>query len=469
MTALTTTAEPLLPHALDSEQALLGAILINGDAIDAARQHVQPADFVEAVNGQIFEAMCARRDAGEPIDRRMMLAVLGNADLGGVTVGAYLGRLVTEATTVINAPGYARAIAQAARMRKVLETAQEAVTAMTDGAVRDPAAHAAHMIEALDEVASAGLAEHMRRITLGKSTAGVLARVAETRHGKKRRGVPYGVPKLDAVTLGMRPGQFIVLAGRPAMGKTLTALHIAIAAARSGGAVGMFSLEMEADELSERVLSALAYDPRVQEPITYRGIAEAKGLSDEALWRLEEAQREAARIPLWIEPQAGVTLSQIASRARQMRLTAERQGQPLAALVIDHIGLIRPSKRYSGNRVQEMTEISSGLKGLAKELSVPVLGLSQLSREVERREDKRPILSDLRDSGSIEQDADVVLGLFREAYYLQNKPNLSDDEINRLALAQNILEIEILKQRGGPTVRIECYADLACNVLAEAY
>ncbi|WP_458424449.1 replicative DNA helicase [Methylorubrum extorquens] len=413
--------------------------------------------------------MCARRDAGEPIDRRMMLAVLGNTDLGGVTVGAYLGRLVTEATTVINAPGYARAIAQAARMRKVLETAQEAVAAMTDGSLRDPAAHAAYMIEALDEVASAGLAEHVRRITLGKSTAGVLARIAETREGKKRRGVPYGVPKLDAVTLGMRPGQFIVLAGRPAMGKTLTALHIAIAAARSGGAVGMFSLEMEADELSERVLSALAYDPRAREPISYRAIAEARSLSDEALWRLEEAQKEAARIPLWIEPQAGVTLSQIASRARQMRLTAERQGQPLAALIIDHIGLVRPSKRYSGNRVQEMTEISSGLKGLAKELSVPVLGLSQLSREVERREDKRPILSDLRDSGSIEQDADVVLGLYRESYYLERKTDLTDDEINRLARAQNILEIEILKQRGGPTLRIECFADLAANVLAEAY
>jgi replicative DNA helicase len=148
---------------------------------------------------------------------------------------------------------------------------------------------------------------------------------------------------------------------------------------------------------------------------------------------------------------------------------AERQGQPLAALVIDHIGLIRPSKRYSGNRVQEMTEISSGLKGLAKELGVPVLGLSQLSREVERREDKRPILSDLRDSGSIEQDADVVLGLYRESYYLERKTDLTDDEINRLARAQNVLEIEILKQRGGPTLRIECFADLAANVLAEAY
>ncbi|CAO4179520.1 DNA 5'-3' helicase [Methylorubrum populi] len=469
MTFALPAAEPLPPHALDSEQVLLGAIIINNDALDLARQHVLPEDFFEPVHRHIFEVMCARRDAGEPIDRRLMLAVLGDADLGGETVSRYFARLVGEVTTISGAPGYARLIAQAAQMRRVLAVSQEGVAAMSDGSVRSPSDFAAYMIESLDEVASAGLAKHIRRVTLGTSTAGVLARVADTRAGKSRRGVPYGIPRLDSVTLGMRPGQFIVLAGRPAMGKTTVALHIALAAARAGGAVGLFSLEMEADELSERVLAALAYDPRAREPVTYRAIAEAKGLSEEALWRLDEAQKAAARIPLWIEPQAGVSLAQIAARARQMQLKAERQGRPLAGVIVDHIGLIRPSKRYSGNRVQEITEISSGLKGLAKELGVPVLGLSQLSRDVEKREDKRPVLSDLRDSGSIEQDADVVLGLYREAYYLEHKAKLTDDEINRLALAQNILEVEVLKQRGGPTVRIECFCDLACNVLAEAY
>ncbi|MEN3212257.1 replicative DNA helicase [Methylorubrum populi] len=462
-------ADALPPHALDSEQALLGAVILNGEAIDKARQYVQPEDFVEDVHGQIFEAMCARRDAGEPIDRRMMLAVLGNADLGGVTVSAYLARLVAEATTVINAPGYARAIAHAARMRKVLATAQEAASAMMDGTIRDPAAHAAHMIEALDEIASAGLAEHARRITLGQGMTGVLARIDEARAGRVQPGAPFGVPALDRKTLGMRPGQFIVLAGRPGMGKTTAALHFALTGARRSGPIAFFSLEMDGNELSERMLSALAYDPRAREPISYRAIAEAKGLSDEALFRLHDAQRDGADIPLWIEQQAGLTLAQIAARARQMRLKAERLGQPLAAVVVDHIGLVRPSKRYSGNRVQEMTEISSGLKGLAKELGVPVLGLCQLNRSVETREDKRPVLSDLRDSGSIEQDADVVLSLYREAYYLERKTDPTDDEINRLARSMNLLEIEILKQRGGPTARIECFCDVACNVLAEAF
>lgn len=461
-------AEPLPPHALDSEQALLGAILHNNEALDLVRQHVEAVDFFEDVHRHIFEVMCARRDAGEPIDRRLMRTVLGNADLGGVTVGAYLARLYAEATTVSGAPGYARLIAQAAQMRRVLTTAQDAVEAMLAGSVHAPADYASHMIESLDEVASAGLAEHARRVTLGQGVTGVLARIEQVRQGLVPRGVPYGVPGLDRVTLGMRPGQFIVLAGRPGMGKTTVALHIALIAARRSGAVGFFSLEMDATELSERMLAALAYDPRARETITYRAIAEARGLSPDALWRLQEAEKACAAIPLWIDPQPGLSLAQIASRARQMQLKAERQGRPLAAIVVDHIGLIRPSKRYSGNRVQEMTEISSGLKGLAKELGIPVLGLSQLNREVEKRQDKRPQLADLRESGSIEQDADVVLGLYREAYYLEHKADRSEAETDRLARCQNLLEIEILKQRSGPTIRIECFADIACNVLAEA-
>ena len=186
------------------------------------------------------------------------------------------------------------------------------------------------------------------------------------------------------------------------------------------------------------------------------------------MWRLQDAQRASEAIPLWIEQQAGLTLAQIAARARQMRLRAERQGTPLVAIIVDHIGLIRPSKRYQGNRVQEMTEITTGLKGLAKELGLPVIGLSQLNREVEKRADKRPQLSDLRESGSIEQDADLVIGLFREAYYLERQVTRTDDEQVRLLNCQNELEVEILKQRSGPTMRIVCFCDLAYNVISEA-
>ena len=455
------------PSAIEAEQALLGAILVNAEALDRARDHVRAEDFFEDVHRQVFTAMCQRRDAGEHIDWRLVTAVLSDADLGGVPLSRYLAKLAAEAITVSGAPGYARIIAEAARMRTVLATAQAAVDRMTEGTVHDPAAYAAFMIDALDGVVSAGLAEHARRTTLRDGTAGVLARIERALRGLEPQGVSYGLPRLDRDTLGMRPGQFIVLAGRPGMGKTTVALHVALNAARRSGPVGFFSLEMGADELSERMLAATAYDPREGEPITYRAIAEARYLSSSALDRLQAAKQVCADVPLWIEQEAGLTLGQIAARARQMRVRAEHQGTPLAALVIDHIGLIKPSQRYQGNRVQEMTEISGGLKGLAKELGIPVLGLSQLNREVEKRPDKRPQLADLRESGSIEQDADVVLGLFREAYYLEHKKDRTDAEESRLFAAQDELEIEILKQRSGPTARIICFCDIACNVLAE--
>ena len=462
------TASVVPPNAFETEQGLLGAILQNPDALERALEHVGADDFCDPVHQHIFRVMCERRDAGELINLLMMNAALGDADIGGTTVRAYLIKLFSESTTVSGAADYARMIAHAARMRRVLEIAQAAAAEMTAGAVHNPTAYASGMIEALDEIASAGLSESARRVTLGQGVVSVLARVHQTRMGKGILGVPYGVPKLDTSTLGMRPGQFVVLAGRPAMGKTTVAIHIALTAARRRGAVGLISLEMNAEELSERVLSAVAYNPREWDQITYRAIAEARGLSEAAMARLQEATEACADIPLWIEQQPGLTLSQISARARQMKLKAERMGLPFACLVVDHIGLIRPSKRYSGNRVQEMTEISSGLKGLAKELGIPVLGLSQLNREVEKRPDKRPVLSDLRESGSIEQDADVVLALYRDAYYLEHKADRSDVEEDRLARCLNTLEIEILKPRSGPTIRIECFCDVACNVLAEA-
>ncbi|MCJ2080156.1 replicative DNA helicase [Methylobacterium sp. J-090] len=453
--------------AIDVEQALLGAILQNPEALDRARSHVQPEDFLEDVHRHVFRVMCERRDAGQTIDLGLMKAVLGKADLGGLTIGGYLARLMREATTVVGAPGYARSIAEAAQTRRVLEISLGGVERGSVDYIASPSSYAAEMIEALDAVASAGLVETARRSTLGHSAARAMDKVERLRRGENERGTLYGIPSLDRATLGMRAPQFIVLAGRPGMGKTATALHIGLSAARRSGAVGFFSLEMDDVELAERVLSAMAYDSRQSVQISYRAIAQARDLSDDDLRRLYEARYEAAKVPIWIEQQPSLTLSQIAARARQMKAKAERQGISLAAIIVDHIGLVKPSTRYSGNRVQEMTEISAGLKGLAKELGVPVVGLCQLNRSVEHREEKRPLLSDLRDSGSIEQDADVVLGLYREAYYLENKPDRSDEEEDRLARQLDVLEIGILKQRSGPTIRIECFCDIACNILAE--
>ena len=455
------------PHSIDAEQALLGAVLINADALDRARDHVQAEDFLEEAHRSIFEAMCTRRDAGEPIDWRLLTAVLGDHPFGSITVGTYVARLAAGATTVVNAPSYARTIAQAARMRRLLETAQGAVAMMTAGGIADPAPVAAQMIEDLDDIASSGLAEHTRRIHIGQSSARVITRVQDARAGKVRYGAPFGLPSLDRATLGMRENQLIIAAGRPGMGKTTAGIHIGLSTARTGFGVAFISLEMDADELSERALAAVAYDPRAAEDLTYRSIAQGRDISDAALRRLVEAQRVLDTLPLEIEQQSGLTVAQIAARVRQYRLRLERAGRSLGLVIIDHIGLIRPSKRYAGNRVQELTEITGSLKGLAKDLGTPVLALSQLSRAVENREDKRPKLADLRDSGSIEQDADVVLGLFRESYYLEHQVQRSDEEEDRLARCQNELEIEILKQRSGPTTRVTCFCDVACNVLAE--
>lgn len=460
-------AELAIPHALDAERGLLGAILHYPDAIDGVRRILEPEDFREAVNGALYGAMCAKRDAGEHIDITLVRLTVGNSDLGGMSVGEYLTSLASSATTISGAPGYARMIRQASQMRRVLETAQDAVTAMTDGAVYDPAEFAAQMIESLDSVIVSTTPENLRRVRLGQSVAGVIERVNDARAGRVRRGAPYGLPTLDRATLGMREDQLIILAGRPGMGKTSVAVHVALAAAKAGFGVGFVSLEMNAGELAERALSAVVYDQRAREYLTYRDIAEGSKISDEGFWRLQDGRTYCDGLPLEIEQQPGLTIGQISARARQMKLRFERAGAFLGVLIIDHIGLIRPSKRYAGNRVQEMTEISSALKAMAKELGVPILALSQLNRGVEQRPDKRPLLSDLRDSGSIEQDADVVIGLFREAYYLEHKVDMTPEEADRLARVKDTLELEILKQRGGPTPRITCFCDIACNVLAE--
>lgn len=457
------------PHAIDAEQSLLGAILHDTEALDRVRDLVVTEDFFEEVHARLFETMCARRDAGDAIDAKLVRLTLGNGDIGGLTVGQYLARLAASATTISGAPGYARAIRDAAQMRRVLETAQQATAAMLSGAVSDPSGFAAGMIEALDEVASSRLSDGLKRVAIGEAVNGVLERVQLARSGRMPKGTPYGLPSLDKATLGLRPDQLIILAGRPGMGKTTVALHVALSAARAGFGVGFVSLEMNATELSERALSAMVYGygRRREEPITYRAISEGVGISDADFRQLQVGREACERLPLWIEQQPGLTVSQIAARARQMRLRADKAGIKMGVLLVDHIGLIRPSKRYAGNRVQEITEISGALKGLAKELGIPVLALAQLNREVEKRDDKRPLLSDLRDSGSIEQDADVVLGLFREAYYLEHKADKTDDDIARLHECQDTVEIEILKQRGGPTLRLRCFCDIACNVLAE--
>lgn len=462
--------QPRAPSALDAAQALFGAILNDPEALDRVRSLVDAEDFQEDLHALIFRTMCERRDAGEPIDANLVKMAIGDRELGGATVGEYLARLRAEATTISGAPGYAKMVRSAGMMRSVLELGREAVQAMSAPGIEDPAKFAAKLIDQLDRVAVAGAPETARRVTVGEAAGQAFRAMQDARAGRRQTGVTFGIPSLDRMTLGMRDGQLIVIAGRPGMGKTSFTVAVALAAARAGYGTYFVSLEMVAQELAERAMACLAYDPH-SPPIPYRSIAKGIGLSDTDVWRLEEVRDRLDALPLLIEQQSGLNVSQIAARARNLRAHLERRGQKLNLVVVDHLGLIRPTTRYSGNRTQEVTETTGALKVLAKELGVPLVVASQLSREAERRplQDRRPTLADLRDSGSIEQDADLVIGLFREAYYLEHKVNRSTEEDLRFKTSQHTLEAEILKQRQGPTGRKPLFCRMDSNVIADPY
>lgn len=459
-----------LPQSLDSEMALIGAVLVRPEVMERALDLVTVEDFAEPIHARIWDVMHAASSRGDTINATLVREAIGNHDLGGATVGEYLQRLYGEASTVANLSGYARAVRNAAALRRIILSGQEMIErAKAASLMDDPAPIAAQAIEDLDAVSAAALGENVKRVVLDEAMDSAIdASIAAKASGTGLRGAAYGIPWLDRMTMGMRSGQLIVVAGRPGMGKSTFGTAIAMKTAARRNGVYYVSLEMVAEELGERALASLCWSAGT-EPITYQAIAEGVRLGDEDFERLRRARARFNSDPIVIEQEAGLSAQQIIARARQVRTSFERRGQRLAVIMIDHLGLIRPSRRYAGQRVQEISEITSALKSAAKELGVAIVLLSQLSRQTEQRSvsDRRPQLSDLRDSGSIEQDADVVIGLFREAYYLQHKKDLTDEESARFTDAQNEIEVEILKQRQGPTGRKTLFCNVACNVIDE--
>lgn len=456
-----------LPHAIECEQSLIGAIFHQPDLIDKARAVVAPEDFHEDLHRRIFDIMCERRDNGEAISLRFLNIALGDVDIGGMTAGAYLARLAREAS-VLDVVDHAKTIRRARQMRKAIGVGQDLLDAMMiKSPVEDASPHYQQAISTLDGIVTETSDNHMRRVSLSQGGREALEHVQAVQQGKVKPGLTYGLPSLDRLTFGMQPGQLVILAARPAMGKSTVALHTSLQAAKTGAGVAFFSLEMGARQLAQRALSAVSY--AIGKPIPYQAIIEAKSLTVADMETLVDCQRRLDKVPFHIEPQPGVTLSQIASRARQLKAYMATKGQELRLVIIDHLGLIEASSRYRGNKTNEVAETTGALKRLARELDLTILCLSQLNRGIESRpiEDRRPVLHDLRDSGSIEQDADVVLALFREEYYLAREPEKTDDEIIRLEEVRNRLEIEILKQRDGATARVTCFCDISCNYLSE--
>jgi replicative DNA helicase len=454
------------PHNIEAEQALLGAILVNNEAMDRVSAFLDMTHFYDPLHAQIFEVAGKLIQAGKqatPVTLRTFFETAERID-ENLTVPQYLGRLAASATTIINAADYGRTIYDLATRRALIMIGEEMVTTAYDSPVDFPPETQIQEAEGrLYELAESGkYGQGFQTFGHALTDAIHMANAAFQRDGHLS-GVSTGLSDLDNKMGGLQASDLIVLAGRPSMGKTALATNIAYNIAKkyetekqadgtlkvvNGGVVGFFSLEMSAEQLATRILSEQA---EISSEKIRRGM-----ITEEEFRRLVAVSQEMSRIPLYIDQTGGITIAQLAARARKLK----RQ-HGLGLLVVDYLQLLSGSSRNSNsNRVQEITEITTGLKALAKEMGCPIMALSQLSRQVEQREDKRPQLSDLRESGSIEQDADVVMFVFREEYYVERtKPAEGtaefQDWMTKMQMVTGKAEVIIGKQRHGPVGSVQ--------------
>jgi replicative DNA helicase len=460
----------LCQHGLPVEQAVLGACIVYPEAIDFASEIATPEDFSEPAHRVLFEAMSNARKDGRRLDAGLLKTALGDrikVDLGGVTLGDYIGRLVVNAPIAMAVREHLRSLRDFADYRRLYQASEllreRASRGVPAGLPKDIAID---VIQALDGVVSANQPPHLKSISIGDAAAAVLDGVRRAHKGELKEPRPaYGVPELDDITGGLHRGHLTIVAARPSMGKSAFAVSVALNAAMSGHRVGFFSLEMSAEELAGRCISSLSYNPR--DPIPYIDIQLGRVAPCDDM-RLADAYERMSSLPLLIDGQPGLSPAQISTRARSLSQKIARDGGRLGLIIVDHIGKVRPSDRYAGNRTTELGEITGALKDMARELACPVVALCQLNRQTEQRENKRPTLGDLRESGRIEEDADNVLLLYREAYYQERTKQAGedrDDREARIAPVRNEFEIIVAKQRQGATGVVEAWCDMPCNVI----
>ena len=453
-----------VPHSIEAEQQLLGAILTNNDLFDRIAQILRAEHFYDPVHARIFETAAARiakNNLASPVTLKAFLEDdAGLAELGGP---AYLMRLAGAAISSFAVRDYAEMIYDLAIRRELIDVGNGIAAKAARVDVRsEPKEQIVEAEQKLYALAEQGQTEQGFQSFLTAVTDAVkVANAAYQREGGLA-GVSTGLIDMDKKLGGLHRSDLLILAGRPSMGKTSLATNVAFNIARAykkgitssgeegavdGGVVGFFSLEMSAEQLASRILSEVAEIPSNQ---IRRG-----DFTEGEFRRIVDAAKELEAAPLFIDDTPALPISQLAARARRLKRT-----HGLDALFVDYLQLVRGTGR-SENRVNEISEITMGLKAIAKELDIPVVALSQLSRQVENREDKRPQLSDLRESGSIEQDADVVMFVFREEYYKEReKPG--DHELDKMAIWQDEMErlhgkaeVVIGKQRHGPIGTVE--------------
>lgn len=458
----TASEDGVLPHSIEAEQQLLGAILTNNDVYDRVAAIIQPHHFYEPVHARIYEVASRRIQKNALASPVTLKAFLeddeGLKELGGP---AYLARLAGAAISSFAARDYAQMIYDFAIRRELIglghDIASKAQRVDVESEPKEQIVEAEQKLYKLGEQGQSetGFQSFLRAVTDAVNVAN-----AAYQRGGGMAGLSTGLMDLDKQLGGLHPSDLLILAGRPSMGKTSLATNIAFNVAKAykrgqrhdgtegavdGGVVGFFSLEMSAEQLAGRILAEAS-------EISSHKIRQGD-MTESEFRRFVEAAKTLESCPLYIDDTPALPISQLAARARRLKRT-----HGLDVLIIDYLQLCRGTAE---NRVNEIAEISMGMKAIAKELNIPVIALSQLSRQVESRDDKRPQLSDLRESGSIEQDADVVLFVYRGEYYKEReKPDESDlaaiekwrDDMERL---HGKAEVIVGKQRHGPIGTVE--------------
>ena len=459
-----------LPFNLEAEQALLATILLNNAAYERVIEFLEPAYFASGLHGRIFAAigkLLERHQLASPITLKPFFEQ--DPDIASVGGIGYLSAITGAMVSIINATDYAKLIHDLHLRRQLIAVGEEVVNRAHEQLIEQPARTQIEQAEQqLYDLASTGQIEGgFQAFDQALAEAVKSANAAFGRQGQLP-GISTGFHDLDKLMGGLQKSDLLIVAGRPGMGKTAFATNIAFFAAQNcrrqhddqgverivdGAVVGFFSLEMSAPQLATRIL------------------AEQTGLSTEKIRRGElskgdfdhivQASQRLHQLPLYIDDTPGMTVSALRTRARRLK-----RRHNLSMIVIDYLQLIHPnSTSRRENRVQELSEITRGLKTLAKELDVPVIALSQLSRAVESRDDKRPQLADLRESGSIEQDADAVLFVYREEYYEARKEPSPNDKLaydawrQKFESLQNLAEVILAKHRHGPTGKIQLHFD----------
>jgi replicative DNA helicase len=415
------------PHNHEAEQSVIGAIFLEPQALITASEILLPTDFYRTAHQKIFQTMLNLSDQGKAIDVITVTEELSAKkeleDVGGLS---YLSELANAVPTAANIAHYAKIVEEKALLRRLIRTATKIVE---DGYTREDE------VDALLSEAEKKMMEVASRKTAGdfKHIQDVLVQTYDNIEQLLNRegdvtGIPTGFRDLDKITAGFQRNDLIIVAARPSVGKTAFALNVAQAAAiKARENVAIFSLEMGADQLVMRMLCS---EGNIDAQVLRTGT-----LEDEDWRKLTMAMGSLSNSGVYIDDTPGIRVNEIRAKCRRL---AQENG--LGMILIDYLQLIQGSGKPGENRQQEVSEISRSLKGLARELKVPVIALSQLSRGVEQRQDKRPMMSDLRESGSIEQDADIVAFLYRDDYY--NKDESAE---------KNVIEIILAKQRNGPT------------------